>query len=157
MFRTLTSRCKRRTLVVAFALACAAPATAAPAEFAPGVTDVPSHVRGVEAAETFVPGVTDVPNAFASAKSAKSAISKRMISTDGAMPRAMPYDYSAAGVQLPTPRVPATVAPAVDRFDWRDAGVGAAIAVVALALAAGAGLLGRSRVLVARSRAQGAH
>ena len=150
-FSVSTSGWKARALVVTCALTCAAPISAAD-EFTAGVTDFPSRLTG---SETFVPGVTDVPNAFASTPV------KRTVATDDPMPRAMPSDYSMAGVELPTPHVPATIAPAsapaVDRFDWRDAGVGAAIAVVALALAAGAGLLGRSLASVARSRAQGAH
>lgn len=146
-FTVSTSRLKARALVVTCALACAAPISAAddftpgvtdfPSrlaatdEFVPGVTDFPSYVADSPVAEPFVPGVSDVPNAFASTRSTPA--------------------------KLPTPRAPASIAPAVDRFDWRDAGVGAAIAVGALVLAAGAALLARSRALLARSRAQSAH
>ena len=153
-FRIATSRWKALTLVATCALACAAPGAAAD-EFTPGVTDFPSRLaNGETSAKAFIPGVTDVPNALASAT---SALSKRIISSDGAMPRAMPSDYITAGVELPTARVPAGIAPVVaDRFDWLDAGVGAAIAAGALVLIAGAGFATRSRVVLARSGAQGA-
>ena len=165
-----TSRWKARALVATCALVCAAPIAAA-GDFTPGVTDFPSRLTGSETsterfvpgvtdfpsyvaddrvAERFVAGVTDVPNAFASAGSTPS---KQIVSNEYGMPRAMPSDYAAAGVELPTPRVPATMTPAVDRFDWRDAGVGAAIAAGALALAAGAALIGRNRALLARGGA----
>jgi hypothetical protein len=125
--RTSTQRIRRQLggIVIAVAFtALVAPAAYAghtESKFIPGWTDNPSRL-GVDANEEFIAGFTDVPSRLG------------VHANDGVLAEPVQVAPAAARVIY------------ADRFDWRDAAIGASVAVLAVLLAAATALAARKRV-----------
>jgi hypothetical protein len=125
--RTSTQRIRRQLggIVIAVAFtALVAPAAYAghtESKFIPGWTDNPSRL-GVDANEEFIAGFTDVPSRLG------------VHANDGVLAEPVQVAPAAARVIY------------ADRFDWRDAAIGASVAVLAMLLAAATALAARKRV-----------
>jgi hypothetical protein len=148
--RTSTHRIRRQLggIVIALAFtALVAPAAYAghtDSKFIPGWTDNPSRL-GVEANEEFIAGFTDVPSRLG--VHGNDGVLMDVGAAQGIAAAGMRGEAQARAYAEPVQDSPARP-PVIsaDGFDWRDAAIGASVAILAMLLAAATVLAARKRV-----------